>query len=144
MAESAKPHVLDALDDSLGRWAAERKVPAYRVAQVRKWLFQKREAEKGVRHIRGVRDVRNHIEITVAAVERDIRHRIAQALHRNANLDAHQITVTVLGNKAILTGEVGTWLQRESAERAAADAPGIAHVDNRITVHVRLGDLDEF
>ena len=108
------------------------------------WLFQKREAEKGVRHIRGVRDVRNHIEITVAAVERDIRHRITQALHRNANVDAHQITVTVLGNKAILTGEVGTWLQRESAERAAADAPGIAHVDNRITVHVRLGDLDEF
>jgi osmotically-inducible protein OsmY len=108
------------------------------------WLFQKREAEKAARHIRGVRDVRNHIDVAPAAMERDVRHRIAQALHRNANVDAHQITVTVLGNTAILTGEVGTWLQRESAERAAADAPGIAHVDNRITVHVRLGDLDEF
>ena len=40
----------------------------------------------------------------------------------------------VSGDRAILTGTVGTWLQRESAERAAADAPGIAHVENRIDI----------
>ena len=49
-------------------------------------------------------------------------------------MDARQITVTVLGNTATLTGTVDTWLQRDSAERAAAKAPGIAHVDNRILV----------
>ena len=34
----------------------------------------------------------------------------------------------------MLTGTVGTWLQRETADAAAAQAPGIARVDNRIIV----------
>jgi osmotically-inducible protein OsmY len=38
------------------------------------------------------------------------------------------------GDVVTLTGHVGTWLQREIAERAAADAPGIRRVDNQITV----------
>jgi osmotically-inducible protein OsmY len=104
------------------------------------WQFQKRDAEKAVRHIRGVRAVLNYIDVAPRAVERDVRHRIVEALHRNANIDARHITVTVSGDTAILTGTVGTWLQRESAERAAADAPGIAHVDNRIVVEPRSFD----
>ena len=107
------------------------------------WFFQKRDAEKAVRHIRGVQDVTNYIDVAPQAVERDVRHRIVEALHRNANLDARHITVTVAGGKAILTGTVGSWLQRESAERAAADAPGISRVENRIAVESRLGDMDE-
>jgi osmotically-inducible protein OsmY len=107
------------------------------------WLFQKRDAEKAVRHIRGVREVVNYIAVAPQAMERDVRHRIVEALHRNANLDARHITVSVAGDKAILTGAVGSWLQRESAERAAANAPGISQVENRITVESRLGDMDE-
>jgi osmotically-inducible protein OsmY len=106
------------------------------------WMFQKREAEKAVRHIRGVRGVMNHITVAPRAVERDVRHRIVEALHRNANLDSRHITVGVVGSKVILTGTVGSWLQRESAERAAADAPGIAEVENKIAVESR-GDFDE-
>jgi osmotically-inducible protein OsmY len=98
------------------------------------WQFQKRDAEKALRRIRGVRNVVNHIAVASGAVERDVRHRIVEVLHRNANIDARHITVTVSGDQAILTGRVGTWLQRDSAERAAADAPGIARVDNRIVV----------
>lgn len=98
------------------------------------WLFQKRDAEKAVRHIRGVRVVLNHIDVAPQAVGRDVHHRIVQALHRNAGLDARHITVTVSGETATLTGTVGTWLQRESAERAAANAPGIGQVENRIVV----------
>jgi osmotically-inducible protein OsmY len=106
------------------------------------WMFEKRQAEKVVRHLRGVRDVMNYITIAPQAVVRDVRHRIVEALHRNANLDSRNITVTVAGDTAILTGVVGSWLQRESAERAAFDAPGVARVDNRIAVESR-GDLDE-
>ena len=107
------------------------------------WMYQKRDAEKAVRHVRGVRGVLNHIVVAPRAVERDVRHRIVAALHRNANLDSRHISISVSGEKAILTGTVGSWLQRESAERAAADAPGIAHVENRITVEPQVGDLDE-
>jgi osmotically-inducible protein OsmY len=107
------------------------------------WLFQKRDAEEAVHHVRGVRHVLNHITVAPRAVERDVRHRIVEALHRNATIDARHVTVTVSGDKAVLTGQVGTWLQRESAERAAADAPGIAHVENRIEIEPTDADPDE-
>jgi osmotically-inducible protein OsmY len=98
------------------------------------WLYQKEIAEKAVRHIRGVRGVMNHVTVAPKSVARDVRHRIVKTLHQNADVDARHITVTVSGNTVTLTGTVGTWLQRESAERAAANAPGVAHVDNRIVV----------
>jgi osmotically-inducible protein OsmY len=104
------------------------------------WLFQKLDAEKALRQIRGLRGVMNHITIVPRAVERDVRHRIVEALHRDADIDARHIAVTISGDKVVLTGNVGTWLQRESAERAAADAPGITHVENRIAVEPRSLD----
>jgi osmotically-inducible protein OsmY len=111
------------------------------------WLYQKESAEKAVRHIRGVRHVLNYISVAPRAAVGDVRHRIVKALHQNADVDARQIIVTVSGNTATLTGTVGTWLQWDSAERAAANAPGIAHVDNRITVQSfddsKMDDWDE-
>jgi osmotically-inducible protein OsmY len=98
------------------------------------WPYQKRDAVKAVRHLRGVHNVLDYITLVPRATERGVRHCIVEALHRNANIDARHIMVTIAGDKAILTGKVGTWLQRESAERAAADAPGIARVENRIVV----------
>jgi osmotically-inducible protein OsmY len=98
------------------------------------WLFQKRDAEEAVRHIPGVRSVLNHIAVAPQGVVRDVHRRIVQELHHNADVDARHITVTVTGQTATLTGTVGTWLQRESAERAAANAPGIGQVVNRIVV----------
>jgi osmotically-inducible protein OsmY len=98
------------------------------------WLYQKDSAEKAVRHIRGVRSVLNRISVAPRAAVRDVRYRIVKALHQNADVDARHVTVTVSGDTATLTGTVGTWLQRESAGRAASSAPGIAHVDNRIIV----------
>jgi len=98
------------------------------------WLYQKESAAKAVRHIRGVRAVLNHIAVAPQAAVRDVRHRIVKALHQNADVDARHVTVSVTGNTATLTGTLGTWLQRDSAERAAANAPGIAYVDNRISV----------
>jgi osmotically-inducible protein OsmY len=108
------------------------------------WLFQKTHAEQIVRHIRGVRGVFNHLAVAPRAVVRDVHHRINAALHRNANLDAKRIAVSVSGETATLTGTVSTWLERDSAERATADAPGIATVLNRIVVEpVHSGDTLE-
>ena len=62
-------------------------------------------------------------------------------------MDARHVTVTVSGDMATLTGTVGTWLQRDSAERAVANAPGIARVDNQIIVQSlhdsKMEELDE-
>jgi osmotically-inducible protein OsmY len=108
------------------------------------WLFQKRRAENAVRHIRGVRGVLNHISVAPQAAVRHVRERIVKALHQNADVDARHITVTVSGDTATLTGAVGTWPQRESAERAAANAPGIARVHNRLVVQSFHDSKDEW
>jgi osmotically-inducible protein OsmY len=98
------------------------------------WQFQKRDAEKALRHIRGVRGVVNYMTIKPRATERGVRHTIVEALHRNANLDARHISVVVTGDKVTLTGHVSNWQQRDTAERAAGDAPGIREVENHIEV----------
>jgi osmotically-inducible protein OsmY len=98
------------------------------------WEFQRRDAEKTVRHVRGVRGVVNRIGLAPTTAARNVRQRIVDALYRNADLDARHVTAHAAGDVVTLTGHVGTWLQREIAERAAADAPGIRRVDNQITV----------
>ena len=98
------------------------------------WLYQKYDAEQAVHHVKGLRGVFNHIEVARGAVGRDVRQRIVEALHRNADIDARGITVDVEEDSAVLRGTVTTWLQREAAERAASDAPGIARVENHIAV----------
>ena len=98
------------------------------------WLFEKRAAEDLVRHITGVVAVHNHVTVTAPAAERDIKRRITHALHQNADVDVRHIQVTVQGNLVILSGTVTSWSQRDAAELAAIQAPGVTHVDNHITI----------
>ena len=84
----------------------------------------------------------NRIELAPMAVDRDVRHRIVEALHLSADLDARHIVANVTGDLVILSGNVGTWLQRDIAERAAGNAPGIRRVDNRITVEPAADDVE--
>ena len=107
------------------------------------WYYLYLEAEKLVRHIRGVRQVINDVTIAPPEAGRDLRRRITQALYRNASLDAKRIDVTVSGHIARLTGTATSWLQRQAAERAAYDAPGITIVDNQIIVEPPDGDVCE-
>jgi osmotically-inducible protein OsmY len=101
------------------------------------------EAERAVRRIKGVRGVFNHIEVVPDAAIRDVRQRIATALHRTADIDARHIDVEVIDDIATLTGVVTTLLQRDFAEHAALAAPGIARVENRIQVQPVTEPVDE-
>jgi osmotically-inducible protein OsmY len=105
-----------------------------------RWAYEKKHAERVVRHIRGVRGVFNHLTLAPRAAERDAHHRIHETLRRSAHVDAGPIAITVDGNTATLTGTVGTWLQRESIERAVADGPGITTVVNHLAVEPAESD----
>jgi osmotically-inducible protein OsmY len=98
------------------------------------WSFQREAAEEAVRYIPGVVEVLNHVDVVPAASPTDVRRRITESLHRNADLNARHVEVTVSGSVATLTGRVSSWTQRRAAGRAAADAPGISRVDDRLEV----------
>lgn len=97
-------------------------------------LFQRASAEKAVRHIAGVKQVIDRIEVEPTASAGDIEDQIVRALHRDADLDARGIQVTMFGSKVRLTGLVASFQERESAERAAGHAPGVTAVDNQLSV----------
>lgn len=96
--------------------------------------FVRAMAAETVRHVRGVRDVINHITVQPVSSIRDLRRRIVQTLHRCADVDARGVAILVEGSVVRLEGEVGSWAELEAIEAAVSHAPGITGVDNRLTV----------
>jgi osmotically-inducible protein OsmY len=101
------------------------------------WEFQRRSAERAVRRLSGIRGVTNLISVRprLQPTPEDLRHRIENALIRNAETDARRVRIDVDGNRVTLRGAVGSWAEQRAAERTAWSAPGVASVDNRITIH---------
>jgi len=64
----------------------------------------------------------------------DASGKIAEALKRAAAIDARRIHVTADDGRVILSGTVHSWAERREAERAAWAAPGVTHVEDRLTV----------
>jgi len=98
--------------------------------------YEKKAAEDAVRHLWGVRSVRNHIEIKSKVYAGDIRGKIRQTFKRHADVDADKVQIAVTDGTVTLDGVVDSWREREDAETAAWSAPGVMHVKNRLSVHV--------
>jgi osmotically-inducible protein OsmY len=98
------------------------------------WNYQKTEAERVVRNLRGVKGVTNLLTVKPRVRPDELKEKIENALIRSAKTDARNITVEVEGSKVILKGRVRSFSEKEDAERAAWLAPGVSSVDSRITV----------
>lgn len=98
------------------------------------WQYQKEEAERVVRPLRGVKWVSNEIAVTPKLNAVDVKMKIENALKRNAETDAKQITVETSNGKVTLRGSVKSWSEREEAQHAAWAAPGVTNVEDLITI----------
>ena len=98
--------------------------------------FQKRDAERAVQRLKGVKGVTNLITVPSLVSPSELKQQIEKALVRNAQMDASRITVETQGSKVILRGTVRSYAEKKAAEDTAWSAPGVTDVDNRITISV--------
>jgi osmotically-inducible protein OsmY len=98
------------------------------------YAFQKRDAERAVQRLSGVKGVTNLITIKPRVSPTDLKQQIERALVRNAQTDARHITVEVQGSKVSLHGTVRSYAEKREAADAAWSAPGVSEVDNRIVI----------
>lgn len=103
--------------------------------------FHKADAEAAVHKLSGVIDVINQIRIAAPAHDDAVQDKIEKALQRSAELEAHGIRVRTEGGGVVLTSKVRGWYERDLAEQAAWSAPGVAVVENRLTVELGLGSF---
>lgn len=99
------------------------------------WYYEKTAAEDDVRKLSGVRGVTNKITIKPQIDATDVKRKIESALKRHAEVEAGAIRVSVQnGSKVVLEGHVDNWDERRAVENAAWSAPGVAAVDDRLTI----------
>ncbi len=102
------------------------------------YAFQKRDAERAVQHLAGVKGVTNLIVVKPQVFPSDLKQQIERALIRNAETDARRITVEVEGSRVILRGTVRSYAEKQAAEDTAWAAPGVTEVENRIVISPML------
>ena len=101
--------------------------------QVAYW-YQKNAALNAVANLRGVRGVTNNIMIVCKTSPLDVTNRIEDAFRRQARIDADKIRVQVADGVVTLEGDVASYQERQQAESAAWQAPGVSEVIDKLTV----------
>jgi osmotically-inducible protein OsmY len=98
------------------------------------WEYQLEAASKLVRGLAGVKAVINLVAVRPKAHDKEIKSKITEALHRQAQLDARRIWLETSDGKIILHGQVSSWSEAETARKAAAAAPGVTKVESRLAI----------
>ena len=98
------------------------------------WMFQKVSSGLAVAYLTGVKGVSNLIQVKPSATAGQIKTEIDDALRRSAEVDAAHVRVSIDGSTVTLEGHVGSWHEKQEAERAAWAAAGVTRVENLIVV----------
>lgn len=98
------------------------------------WNYQKEKAEMSVRNVKGAKGVINSITVKPKIAAQEIKRKIEEAFKRSAEVDANAIQVEASDGEVVLKGTVHSWFEREQAERAAWQAPGVKRVEDRIVI----------
>jgi osmotically-inducible protein OsmY len=100
------------------------------------WDFQRVSAREAVVNLASVRNVINNITLKQRVAPGDLKHKIIAAFYRSATIDASKVHVDVIGSKAVLTGQVRSFIEKEDAENAVLQAPGVIAVENKLKIEI--------
>jgi osmotically-inducible protein OsmY len=99
------------------------------------WQYQREEAAFIAGNVLGVLGVENDIYLDAPEpYPGDVQDSIKKALERDAKIDSDSIAVETVNGTAILTGNVRSWAEHDSAVAAAWAAPGVIVVDDRLSI----------
>ena len=98
------------------------------------WQFEIKNAEKAVRNLRGVKGITNKITVKSQILAQDVKAKIMSEFERNAEIDAKNISVEIVGSKVILRGNVHSWREVQEAKHAAWSISGVTEVENFLMI----------
>lgn len=99
------------------------------------WHWERAEAERLCAEMAGVLGVTVDIDLIPAPADGEIQRAIMAAFRRSARLALDDLSVDVpLAGVVVLSGTVTSWAEHDEAVNVGWSAPGVAKVDDRITV----------
>lgn len=99
--------------------------------------YQKTAVESTLASLPGVKGISNNLSIISRASVNEIQSKIEDAFRRRALLDARDIKIRADEGTVTLEGEVHSWPERQQAEIAAWQAPGVSQVIDNLRVRSR-------
>lgn len=100
------------------------------------WEYQRTSAKSAIENLTGVRSVVNLITVKPKIAVSEIQNKITAAFHRSATIDSEKVAAEVNGSKVILRGTVRSFAEKEDAQSAAWNAPGVTSVENRLEIEM--------
>jgi len=108
------------------------------------WEYQRTSAKSAIENLAGVRSVFNLVSVKPKVSPSEIQLKISSAFHRSATIDSAKITADVAGSKVTLHGKVRSFAEKEDAEDAAWNAPGITSVESDLEIETPEYALEEY
>jgi len=101
------------------------------------WQFQKNAAGDAIERLTGVKGVTNNITVKPHITPLAVKGKIEAALRRHKTLHSQEIQVKSEDGMVTLAGTVGSWTEKDAAEKAAWSVPGVTHVENKLLIQER-------
>lgn len=99
---------------------------------------EREDAERAVRNLTGIRSITNKIEVKPPeALPDEVRKSIEDALVRHAEREAQGVNVELRDGRAVVSGLVHSFTERQTVLAAVRGTPGVSGVDDRLRIEPR-------